>query len=177
VIPDVSDADLATRACRGESAALAMLYQRHGDAVIGIAYRLMGSVQDAEDVLHDVFLGLPEALLRYQERGSLGAWIRRLAVHTALDRMRRGRRRREVSLDRLHPPQAAGSADAILAAATLQDAIAKLSDALRTVFVLKEIEGYSHGEIGSLLGISVSASEARLSRAVKALARQLRSSR
>ena len=177
VIPRLSDADLALRVRAGDSAALAELYQRHGAAVMALAYRLTGSVQDAEDVLHDVFLGIPESLHRYEERGALGAWISRLAVFTTLDRMRRGRRRREVSLEAARDAVGGDGANALAAAVTLQAALAALPETLRTVYVLKEVEGYSHADIAGLLDISVSASEARLSRAVKALTLSLRSSR
>jgi RNA polymerase sigma-70 factor (ECF subfamily) len=178
MIPHAADQSLAARVRRGDADALAELYAAAGPAVMRVAYRLSRNQADAEDVLHDVFLGLPEALLRYEERGALVAWVTRLAVRTTLDRMRRGRR--DVTLDAadgspaLH---AAHRADAILAATTLRSALDTLSAPLRTVFVLKELEGYTHAEIAVLLDISVSASEARLSRATRALVLQLRSSR
>ena len=177
VIPRLSDADLVVRIRGGDSAALAELYERHGSAVMALAYRLTGSVQDAEDVLHDVFLGIPESLHRYEERGALGAWVSRLAVCTTLDRMRRGRRRREVPLDAARDAAGGDTSNALAAAATLRTALDALPESLRTVYVLKEVEGYSHADIASLLDISVAASEARLSRAVKALTLSLRGSR
>ena len=177
MIPRTTDADLVPRVRGGDSDALALLYERHGAAVMAVAYRLSGSVQDAEDVLHDVFLGMPEALHRYEERGALGAWISRLAVRATLDRMRRGRRRREVPLEEARETTQGDGATAFAAAATLQAALDALPASLRTVFLLREVEGYPHADIARLLEISVAASEARLSRAVKALSRTLRSSR
>lgn len=176
VIPLPSDAELAAQTRRGDQDALAALYERHAAAAMAAAYRLTGSAHDAEDVLHDVFLGLPEALQRYEERGTLGAWIRRLTVRVTLNRMRAERRRGEVPLDAAPEPALRSEADA-LAAAALGGALASLPYTLRAVFVLKAVEGYSHAEIAALLEISVAASEARLSRAVKALHRLLRSSR
>jgi RNA polymerase sigma-70 factor (ECF subfamily) len=174
VIPLPSDAELAAQTRRGDPAALAALYERHAAVVMSAAYRLTGSAHDAEDVLHDVFLGLPEALHRYEERGALAAWLRRLAVRVALNRMRAERRRAEVPLDAAPEPALQSEADAIAAAAALRGALATLPNTLRAAFVLKEIEGYSHAEIAALLEISVAASETRLSRAVKALHRLLR---
>ncbi|PYO64311.1 MAG: hypothetical protein DMD71_13475, partial [Gemmatimonadetes bacterium] len=81
---------------RGEPPALAALYRAHGAAVFRLAYRLTGTREDAEDVVHDVFVGLPEALLRYEERGRLQSWLKRVAARVALMRLRQRGRRREV---------------------------------------------------------------------------------
>src|SRR5207249_1720052 len=64
-----------------------------------LAYRLTGTREDAEDVVHDVFVGLPEALLRYEERGRLESWLKRVAARVALMRLRQRGRRREVPLE------------------------------------------------------------------------------
>jgi RNA polymerase sigma-70 factor, ECF subfamily len=169
-VPD--DRQLAARARVGDSDALASLYRRHADGLLAIAHRLTLSVADAEDVVQDLFVGLPEALGRYEERGQLGAWLRRIAVRLALMRLRGGRRRREVGLDTwhepiLHPPETEGE-DALLRA------VAALPVDLRAVFVLREVEGYSHQEIGEMLGIRRGTSEVRLYRAIRRLRRQLK---
>src|SRR6266545_3734721 len=80
----------------GSPDTLAVLYQDHGAALYRLAYRLTGTREDAEDVVHDVFVGLPEALRRYEERGSLEAWLKRVTARVALMRLRRRRRQREV---------------------------------------------------------------------------------
>jgi RNA polymerase sigma-70 factor (ECF subfamily) len=135
---------------------------------MGIAYHLTGSAADAEDVLHDVFLGLPEALRRYDERGRLAAWLGQLTARVALTRMRRLARSREVPLGETREGlrSSAGSLDDRIGLAA---ALHALPDALRLVFVLKVIEGHSHAEIASMLGITPGASEVRLVRAVKKL--------
>jgi RNA polymerase sigma-70 factor (ECF subfamily) len=166
------ESELIERTARGDSAALAALYRLHGSMVLTLAYRLTGERADAEDVLHDVFVGLPEALRRYEHRGSFGAWLRRVAVRVALMRLRAVRRRREVDID----PELSteGVARAMDDKRALEMALGRLSPALRSVVVLKVIEGYSHREIAELLHISPAASEARLSRAMTALRVQLR---
>src|SRR3989442_15821828 len=78
----------------GDPEALASLYRTHGAALHRLAYRLTGTRQDAEDLVHDVFVGLPEALERYEERGSLTGWLRRGKTRGALMRLRARRRRR-----------------------------------------------------------------------------------
>ena len=170
----ITDAELAARARTGGADALGELYARYGDRVMAVAYRITGSAQDAEDVLHDVFLGLPEALGRYEERGALGAWLRQLAARVALTRLRAPSRKREVELSQMID-RASGNApdaDAIGDRVALAAALDHLPESLRVVFVLKAVEGHSHAEIADMLRISTGASEVRLVRATKML-RQL----
>lgn len=170
---DVAEStDLIESALAGSVDALGELYRRHADAVFTTAYRITGSRTEAEDVLQDVFVGLPRALDRYREQGQFGAWLKRLAVRTALMRRRARQRKREEPLESASPRAKPGidPVDRMQAEA----AVAGLPDSLRLVFVLKEIEGYSHDEIAALLGISSNASGARLSRAWARLRKELR---
>ncbi|MDQ3518993.1 MAG: sigma-70 family RNA polymerase sigma factor [Gemmatimonadota bacterium] len=121
----------------------------------------------------DIFLGLPDALKRYEERG-LESWLKRVTVRLVLTRQRAHQRRREVAYEDAPEPFRNSHADKVSAHVTLERGIAALPDSLRAVFVLKEIEGYSHVEVGSLLGISAGASEVRLCRAIKSLRHHLR---
>jgi len=171
---DRSPATLAALVRTGSAEALSEIYDRYGDALMGVAFRLTGSRADAEDVLHDVFLGLPEALARYDERGALESWLKRVTARVALTRMRKRGREREVSFDDddVVAP-VSPSLERLTDLITVQRAIDALPDALRVVFVLREIEGYSHAEIGELLDISANASEVRLHRALKQLRRTI----
>jgi RNA polymerase sigma-70 factor (ECF subfamily) len=171
--PGVATPDLIARARAGDPEALEAIYVEHGDALMRLAYHLTGSAADAEDVLHDVFLGLPEALARYQERGAFPSWLRRVTTRVALDRVRAGRRRREVPFEGLSEPAAPGSADSLVRQSDLEAALGRLPVKLRVVFVLKEIDGWSHAEIAETLGIRVGTSEVRLHRAVRRLRRWL----
>lgn len=145
-----------------------MLYAAHGADVLGTAYRILGNRADAEDTLQDVFVGLPEALGRYREEGKLGPWLRRLTARAALMRLRRSRRETTFSraIDR---PTHEGAGAAALDRLAVRDALDRLPDTLRQVFLLKEIEGFSHDEIGEMLGISPGASGVRLHRAWRAV--------
>ena len=156
---------------KGDLEALGALYDAFGTPLYRLAYRVTGSREDAEDVVQDVFLGLPEALGQYQERGQLGPWLKRVTTRVALMRLRTPDRRREVSLEAAEEVRAHDGD--VVATTDLQSAIAALPDHLRLVLVLKELEGFSHGEVAEALGITVGASRVRLLRAVKALRRQL----
>ena len=149
----------------GDVAALGAMYDRHAAMVLAVAYRLLMSRADAEDVVHDVFLGLPEALRRYEERGALVGWLKRVTVRTALSRLRHDDVRATQPLDAAF---AAAPRDAAVAI-DLEAAVAALPPSLRAVVVLKEVEGYSHAEIAEMVGISVAASKVRLHRALRAL--------
>ncbi len=164
--PIADEAHIIAEVRAGSPAALATLYEEHAGRLLSVAYRLLGSRDDAEDVVHDVFVGLPEALRRYEERGSFAAWLRKITARVALARLRETNNRQSVDLDAAHVVAPMRSSDASL---TLERALRNLSPSLRAVLVLKEIEGFSHAEIAAMLDISVGASEVRLHRALQAL--------
>src|SRR5262245_40047949 len=166
------DPDLVPRIRRGDPTALMAIYRAFGGELLALARRLTGTDADAEDVLHDLIVGLPEAMRRYDERGKLRAWLKQVVVRMCLMRLRAARRRRETSLDGVGElaSRAVPSADVHDA---IEIALRELSPAIRAVVVLRFIDGLSHREIADTLGISVNASEARLSRGIVALRRRL----
>jgi RNA polymerase sigma-70 factor, ECF subfamily len=162
----LSDAQLAAEVAHGNGEALALLYERHARELLAVAYHLLQSTADAEDVVHDVFVGLPEALRRYQERGALVAWLRKVTARVALMRMRQDELHRTELLDDASIAATANMPDDVV---TIERALRRLSPALRAVLVLKEIEGFTHAEIAAMLDISIAASEVRLHRALRIL--------
>ncbi len=165
-VAELTDAQLAADAARGQPDALAALYQRYAGDLLALAYRLLQSRPDADDVVHDVFVGLPEALRRYQERGSLRPWLRTITARVALMRLREQGARTSAAWGEEDLAASTGTPDAAIG---LERALRELSPNLRSVLVLKEIEGFSHAEIAAMLDISVGASEVRLHRALQAL--------
>lgn len=171
IAPGMTDAELVAAVRAGHSDALGRLFDRYADPTWRLLARMLGSAPDADDVLQDVFIGLPEILGSYSGTSTLGAWIRGVAVKSALMRLRKVRRRAEDALDdsgadATHLGQ---EPVAIEDRITIDAALCALPHELRTVFVLKEVSGYSHAEIAHALGISVSLSEVRLFRARKLL--------
>jgi RNA polymerase sigma-70 factor (ECF subfamily) len=168
--------DQLERLARGDQSALAELFVEHGDLVYRTALRLTAGRADAEDVTQEVFLRLAGAVAGFTgEAASFPGWLRRVAVRQALMHLRSGRRRREVSVDGVLGLLA--PADAQIDRMAIDVAVARLTEEQRTVFLLKEVEGYAHAEIADLLGISVANSEVRLHRARRALRELLRGSR
>jgi RNA polymerase sigma-70 factor (ECF subfamily) len=166
----VSDWLPALRAAEPE--AIEWCYREYANALLALAFRITRNREDAEDVVHDVFVGLPEALRLYEERGQFSSWLKRVTARTALMHQRRANHRRETPRDvDIFPTQYAADRDA--EGTSILDAVASamrsLTPALRRVFEMKMIEGRTHAEIAHTLGISAGTSEVRLNRAVAKL--------
>ncbi|HUQ98237.1 MAG TPA: RNA polymerase sigma factor [Gemmatimonadaceae bacterium] len=162
---------LIARVRSGDLQALGELYDSCGPRLLSLAYRLTGSLADAEDVVHDVFLGLPEALRSYEERDRPRAWLNKITARVVLSRMRTRNRKRETDLEAalgVVQPQPSP-----LSATALHDALESIPEPLRHVFLLKEAEGYTHAEIAGLLDITIAASQVRLHRAIRLLRQRL----
>jgi RNA polymerase sigma-70 factor, ECF subfamily len=149
-------------------AMLERIFRQHGQLVLDTAYRLTGRISDAEDVLQDVFLALPGALERYEDRDTFLPWLRRVTVRMSLMHLRRCRNRREIAIESVPEPSTPAS-EASIERDALQRAIAALPDGLRAVFVMREVEGYSHAEIANLLDIREGTSQVTHHRAVRLL--------
>ena len=168
--------NLLSRLGRGEPEALREVYERYADDVYRIALRLTGSSADAYDVTHDVFVGLPEATQRYDPDRAFPSWLRGVTVRTAQMSIRAVGRRREVDLSSLAGLAVGSKRDSLVSRVTLERALDQLSPALRSVVVLRELEGLSYAEIADLLGITESAVAVRLHRARRRLKEILRGS-
>ena len=175
----VSDALLA--ACRrGEEAAQLHLYNQLAYGLMGVCLRYCPSRMEAEDALQNTFVKIFTRLDQYRGDGPFEAWARRIAVHTALHAVEQHRLRHPTSggaadLDGpvAHLPSADPSALDQLAVADLLRHLAALPPGYRAVLNLYAIEGYSHSEIGQLLGISEGTSKSQLARARQLLASRI----
>ena len=176
ILPTVDDKVLIRQARSGSMDALGDLYARHAEPVYRMALRILGSPAEAEDVLQDVFVGLPSTLKRFDEERDLGPWLTRVSARLALSRIRsKGRQhQREQSYASESPPET--SSVQLEQRLRLERALDEVPDSLRPVLLLKEVEGYSHHEIADLLDITPGASAVRLHRALKILRQVLRRS-
>ena len=165
----VLERSLLTRLKRGEPAALGEVYERYADDVYRMALRTTTSPADAYDVTHDVFVGLPEAVGRYDPDRPFATWLRGVTVRIALMRMRSARRRREASPVRLRHVGARSEVHAVIDRLTLERAMDRLPTDLRIVFVLREVEGMSYADIAELVGVTENLVAVRLHRARRTL--------
>jgi RNA polymerase sigma-70 factor (ECF subfamily) len=167
-----SDSELAALVADQGGDGLTELYWRYATPLLRLAYGVLGSEHDAEDVVQDVFVGLPFALGRYEERGAFAGWLKQLTTRTALMHLRRRAIRRTDSLDADASNDHPARPDHVLERIDLESAIASLPEPLRVVFVLSRVEQLTHDEIAGVLGIRRGTSEVRLHRAIRRL-RQL----
>lgn len=167
--PVLTGADLLAALQRGDPAALGAVYRRHAPALLLAARRLLGDAAEAEDVVQDAFVALPEALGRYREEGKLGGWLRTLVMRLALMRLRKGRRTGRMP-DTLAAPAGPEAEGRITLAALL----ARLPEEQRVVVVLRTIEGYAPEEVAELLGVRRNTVDVRLHRAMARLRTLLR---
>lgn len=159
------DPVLLARARAGEPGALEEIFREHGTLMLAVAERITGSADDAQDVVQDIFVGLPEALRGFDGSGVLAAWLRRLTARASLLRLRTDKRRTKWHRRAVHEGPRSHRPTAVEARLTLERVLDRMPHELRVVYVLKEVEGYSHSDIASMLGISSGASEVRLHRA------------
>jgi RNA polymerase sigma-70 factor (ECF subfamily) len=152
---------------KGKLKAQRELYELFAKTMLGVCYRYTRSTRDAEDVLQEGFVKVFHNLDQFKSEGELGAWIRRIMVNTALNFLKRNRKYQQemyFTQEYLHP--VVDDDPAIrLNAKELADLIRQLPQGYQVIFNLHAVEGYSHVEIGELLGISDGTSRSQYSRA------------
>ncbi|MCG8469727.1 MAG: sigma-70 family RNA polymerase sigma factor [Gemmatimonadetes bacterium] len=166
------DADLVRRIAAGDADALAEAFELYAARLNRIAYGITGSISDAEDVVQDVFVGLPEGLSGFEGRSSLATWLHRVTVRAALLRVKTDRRRRELLRD-LWERAATTRFERTLSRIDIERALNRLPAMYRTVLWLKDVEGWTHEQIAHVLGIETNTSYQRLHRARKLLRTRL----
>jgi len=161
--------DAVTRARAGERGAHAEIYRLLERPVRTLARRLVSRAPVAEDLAQDVFVELLTSLGQYDGRGSFAGWVRTITVRKCLMHLRSPWRRglqwiESLAGEERDGPDAARtqpSGDAL----DLERALAQLGDSARVVVWLHDVEGYTHAEIGALLGGTASLSKSQLARA------------
>jgi RNA polymerase sigma-70 factor (ECF subfamily) len=163
------------RAQAGDVDAFELVYRAHASAIHALCRRMCGDDAEARELVQDVFVRAWERLRSFCGLSSLGTWLHRLAVNVVLEKWRSTKRE---ALRMIDDPDGLelGARTASLDLDTAMDvaaATAKLPAGARIVFVLHDLEGYSHDEIATMTGIAAGTSRAQLFRARRALARML----
>jgi RNA polymerase sigma-70 factor (ECF subfamily) len=161
----VTDSQLVARCLAGDRSAERALYDAHVDRVFRLAYRLAGDTDLAQDFTQETFIRAFQRLGQYRGDASLSTWLHTIATSVSLNGMRSVTRMRTRSapVEELSDLPAGGAAPAPHdLRERLHAAIDALSAKLRPVFVMHDVEGYTHEEIGTALGIPVGTSKARL---------------
>jgi RNA polymerase sigma factor (sigma-70 family) len=171
----MKDYTLVNDCVKGSQRAQKTLFEKFAPKMLAVCQRYAKNTEEAEDILQDGFVKVFMKLKDFKQEGSLEGWIRRIMVNTALDQIRKnGRFLGDTDVDAVG--YKLDSNDFIaenLMAEDLMKLIRSLPDGYRTVFNLFAIEGYSHAEIGEMLGVTESTSKSQYSRARAHLREQL----
>jgi RNA polymerase sigma-70 factor, ECF subfamily len=164
-----ADLELAGKIRSGDGAAFEQLYQQHATRLYNLAYRMAGTANDAEDLLQDIFLLAYRKVGSFRGESSLGTWLYRLAMNHCLDVLRSRQSRMGQQTDSLDedaaPVPAAAPVLGAVSRIDLERAIGRLPHACRAAFLLHDVEGFGHHEVGAILGISEGTSKSQVHKA------------
>ncbi|NOT07857.1 MAG: RNA polymerase sigma factor [Gemmatimonadales bacterium] len=171
----VETKELIARVLSGDPEAERTLYDTYVDRVYRLIYRMVGEPDRAADYTQDTFIRTYDRLSTFRGESALSTWITAIAISVVYNGQRKVKRMRtrEVDLEHADPvatPERSADPDLKL---RLAQAIDELPEGYRTVFVMHDVEGYTHEEIGTALGIQEGTSKAQLSRARAKLRRHL----
>jgi RNA polymerase sigma-70 factor, ECF subfamily len=170
------DAQLVALGCKGETAALEILYRRHAAFAIHLATRIEGSARDVEDIAHDAFLRAFERLNDLTDRGAFRSWLGAIVVHAVRSRMRRTRLMSLLGMGKSSEPvdlDAIASSDA---SPHIRAQIAQIYALLRTLptderiaWTLRAVEGHDLETVARLTRCSLATVKRRITRAQRFL--------
>ncbi len=181
-----TDLQLIKEFRRGNQASFEELIGRYSAKAFNLALRLTRSEQDAEEVLQDVFSTVFRKIGSFEGKSQFSSWLYRITVNAAFMRLRKNKFKTTISLEDISP-QVRGawrcaqseknSAEGVTYQNELREeleiALRDLPDEYRPVFVLKDIDGLSNREVGSILGLTIPAVKSRLHRARLMLRKKL----
>ncbi len=168
----VSDDDLAKAAGRGDADAFSALLSRHYDRIYRVAYRVVGTAAEAEDITQDICVGLPKKLAGFQGRAKLTTWLHQITINAARDHLRR-----RATLDKaasgwgeVEIARRAEVAETAEAVDWLQTAMTALSPSLRETVALILGEDCTQAEAAEVLDVPEGTIAWRMAEVKKALA-------
>jgi RNA polymerase sigma-70 factor (ECF subfamily) len=169
--------DLVARVRAGDVDAFETLYRQHAARIYTLACRMAGSPEDGEDLLQEIFLQAHRKLGTFKGDSSIGTWLYRLALNHCLDYVRSRHAKMSKLTDTLDAEssfQPMARRDSPIARLDLERAVERLPDGCREAFVLHDVEGFDHKEVGELLGIAEGTSKSQVFKARMKLRAYLR---
>jgi RNA polymerase sigma-70 factor (ECF subfamily) len=164
-----ADAELLARCRAGDLTAFEDLYRQHSTRLYSLAYRMAGQAEDAEDLLQEIFLTAYRKLDTFKGASALGTWLYRLAMNVCLDRLRSKAARQSAVTETLEDDTGfaaqAGTGLSQVSRLDLERAIQRLPEGSRAAFLLHDVEGFDHGEVGRILGIAEGTSKSQVHKA------------
>jgi RNA polymerase sigma-70 factor (ECF subfamily) len=165
------DLALVDRCRRGELGAFDEVYKAHSRKLYGLAVRMLGNPADADDMLQEIFRAAHRKLDSFRGESALGTWLYRLAVNLCLDYLRSRTGRSIQMTDALddEPAMADGAsrglAERTVTKMDLERALAQLPEGCRMAFVLHDVQGLEHREVGEVMGIAEGTSKSQVHKA------------
>jgi RNA polymerase sigma-70 factor, ECF subfamily len=171
--PALPDQELVGRICRGDTTALAALYDRYAPLLYATSVRMLGSRAEAEDLLHDVFLEAWQSAKKYDaERGSVRTWLLVRLRSRALDRLGRALLEAPSAEADAAPPRS-GASPSLNDRLAIQEALDQLDADVRAVLELVYFSGLTGREIAEKVGVPLGTVKSRLARGLEALEKLL----
>jgi RNA polymerase sigma-70 factor (ECF subfamily) len=168
----MTDASLVHAVLEGNSTAFTTLVDRHARVCLRFATRMLGNIEDAEDVTQEAFVRAYGALGRYDERVAFQTWLMSILINrcrTALGTRRRRDARVVVDDGAVAVAAVPSGADDSALRDAIEHALAQLDDAQREAFLLKHVEQLSYEEMSAMTGVGISALKMRVQRACERL--------
>jgi RNA polymerase sigma-70 factor (ECF subfamily) len=168
------EADWIARAKRSDAGAFERLYRMHIDKVYGLCLRMTGNVAEAEDCAQEAFIQAWTKLDKFRGDSAFSTWLHRIAVNAVLGRIRKSKREQDrikIAFEQSTSPVSVADNGELR---DLSEAVDRLPQGARHVFVLHAVYGYTHEETGAMLDIASGTSKAQLHRARRLLAQQLK---
>ncbi len=166
----MNDQQLIEGCLRKDKRSEKALFNKYSQRMYTICRRYARHDAEAEDILQDALIKVYDNIKNFRAEGSLEAWIRRIVVNTALKMVSKSSFQKEqLGMENYQEAATEPRAFRNLSAEELMGLIARLPDGYRIVFNLAAIEGYTHKEIGAMLGIQESTSRSQLTKARKML--------
>src|SRR3954467_9580264 len=154
------------RAISGDERAMQRLWSQHAPHIDAVVRRLCGDPELAADISQEVWIQIFRALPSYRGDSQFGTWAHRIAVNRTLNALRKTRRLANLETEGEEDSAAVEmDTDRSFIAASIEEAAAKLSPGARAVFVLHDVEGFTHEEIARDLGITAGGSKSQLFKA------------
>jgi RNA polymerase sigma-70 factor (ECF subfamily) len=174
---EIDETDLVSGCKTGDNSSRRYLYEIFAPKMMGICFRYTGDMQASEDLLHDGFIRVYEAIrvFQYRGNGSLKAWMGKIFTNIALDYLRKNSFIEPVSLSDIEEPEVLLEDDfETIPTDVLMHFLTELPEGYRTVFNMYTFEEMSHKEIAGLLHINESSSRSQLTRAKTILAKKIK---
>ncbi len=171
----MNELELVERARDGDEVAFRALYEASVERIFRLTYRMAGEEDLARDFTQETFLRAWQRLDQFRGDAAFSTWLHSIAVSVSLNGLRKidRHRKRERSLEDAAPVASGPRGLDEQARDRLRGAVDDLPEMYRVVFLMHDLEGYSHGEIARSLGVAEGTSKARLFRARRRLRESL----